>query len=770
MDIWKWVFDTEHDLREAGNNRLADLIEAIPTNTQENRPELVEAAMPEALAGARAIKNPWLEVYFRHWGINNRMSDMIEGEKALPEIVSLLEFSHREETITCPQSVCATQDIAMCYGNMDGPGWVNERLAVAQEALARINPEWPCFSCISEEYVQALLDANQSAEALAFLHQQEQAILNVGEESPERFVKLYIRALCQQNQYAEALARLDAFEAKDDLDLSIGQRQSLAISRSILLAQAQQYQEAWHTLPNWNDIKPTAYPEWAQTVLTIAKADTQYNNWQLGRLLQKSIDYLSSVGAHFHTVSVAIAHIELAIERNAHWSAQRAMQVAQKHLAKLRKPDAIKQRLEALSAGILAIAPQDQALPVPVDALAQFIRSQEGSSPELDVQLLLQASTQLPEDGDLADLTASALAACGAVNEAKQHLLQFVIKHPTIDGPNYQLLTRLLDEQSFAEIETIAKQIETSNPSAAQWFMARKHYAQQQYAQACQFAAEYVKHNPEAKGARDLWANAALANQDLKTALELRQTLVNLSSPDSPELTDNLWALLTVASAAQDWAEVRKTATLLGFNLETTDDPSSAIEQDWGPVYIEYKEQLKTHTYFAYRTGPATARILTHTNAPETQRLSDWVAFDTALVEPMPEDEEARKDFISTFRVAHVISAGGYHQSVFCDGAYPGDEAFDIFAQTLSDQGWQIYITSDEDYTVANPNEADADDRLAGRHFQVAAPSSISLREVNDTLLTLTAQWQHPICWPRFADRLGLDTTRHMHIVEQYGL
>ena len=769
MDIWKWVFDTERDLREAGNNRLADLIESIPTNTQENRPELVEAAMPEALAGARAIKNQWLEVYFRHWGINNRMSDMIEGEKALPEIVSLLEFSHRDETVTCPQSVCATQDIAMCYGNMDGPGWVDERLAVAQEALARINPEWPCFSCISEEYVQALLDANRSAEAIQFLQKQEQALLEVGEESPERFVKLYIRALCLEGNHAEALTRLDAFEAKEDNDLSIGQQQSLDISRAILLTQLQQYKAAWEILPNWSDLKPTAYPEWAQTVLSIATADAQYNHWQIGRSLQKSVDYLSSVGAHHHTVNVGIAHIQLALARNAHWTAQRAMLIAHKHLAKLRKPQAPTKILASLSQQMAESAPSAINLPVPANELASYIRNQDNTSPEHDVQYLLQACTLLPQDGDLASLTASALAACGATDEAKNHLLSFVRANPTEDGPNYELVGRMLDAQDFAGIQQLAREIEAVNPSAALWFKAQASYAQKHYQDACLHASAYVAINPEAKGARDLWATAALAQQDLSTALQLRQTLVTLSPPDSEELINQLWTLLTVASAAQDWSVVRDTASELGFKLDAPVDETGIIDEDWGPVYIEFKDKHGSQTYYAYRTGPATARILSHKNAPDVQRLNDWVAFNTTLVEPMPEDEIERKNFISTFRVEHVITAGGFANSVFCDGAYPGDEAFEAFAQSLNEQGWQLYVTSDEDYTVSNPN-ATNDERIAGCHFQVAAPGTLSDRAINDTLLTLTAKWQHPICWPRFADRVGLDTTRHMHIVEQYGL
>ena len=138
MDIWAWVETLQEDLRESGYERLADLIDQIQRDVGENRYERAQAALPEALAGARALRNPWLEVYLRHWGMQNRMNNMGEGETALGEATSLLEFAHRKETLDCPQSVCVTQDISKCHGNVDGIGWAQERLDVCRETMARI--------------------------------------------------------------------------------------------------------------------------------------------------------------------------------------------------------------------------------------------------------------------------------------------------------------------------------------------------------------------------------------------------------------------------------------------------------------------------------------------------------------------------------------------------------------------------------------------------------------------------------------------------------
>src|SRR6185503_10270865 len=40
------------------------------------------------------------------------------------------------------------------------------------ETMARIDPSWPCFQCISDEYAAALQDDERHAEALAYLEAQ----------------------------------------------------------------------------------------------------------------------------------------------------------------------------------------------------------------------------------------------------------------------------------------------------------------------------------------------------------------------------------------------------------------------------------------------------------------------------------------------------------------------------------------------------------------------------------------------------------------------
>jgi hypothetical protein len=71
-----------------------------------------------------------------------------------------------------PQSVCVTQDLSDCYGNIDGPGWADERIAVCQETMERITPLWSCFQCLSDEQFCAMVDKGETQQALDYIRGQ----------------------------------------------------------------------------------------------------------------------------------------------------------------------------------------------------------------------------------------------------------------------------------------------------------------------------------------------------------------------------------------------------------------------------------------------------------------------------------------------------------------------------------------------------------------------------------------------------------------------
>jgi len=206
MDIWNWVEKLQGDLRQAGQAQNAHLLNRLADEVSELQIDRVDALLPEARALGKALDNPWVDVYVGHWALRNRVGNRVEGESALGEAVSLFERAHREDTLECPQSICVTQDLAACYGNIDGPGWVPERIEVCDETLGRIDPSWACFQCLSCEKADALLDDGRGQEALDYLQAQADAVEACGKEVFDSFPEMQIKILLAVGRADEALA------------------------------------------------------------------------------------------------------------------------------------------------------------------------------------------------------------------------------------------------------------------------------------------------------------------------------------------------------------------------------------------------------------------------------------------------------------------------------------------------------------------------------------------------------------------------------------
>jgi len=214
MDIWNWVEKLQDDLRHAGQAQNAELLNRVAEHVADMQVERAEALLPEARALGKTLGNPWVDVYVGHWALRNRVGNRVEGESALGDTVALFERAHREDTIECPQSICVTQDLAACYANIDGPGWVPERIEVCDETLARIDASWSCFQCVSCEKADAMLDDGRGAEAIQYLDVQAAAVREKGRDVFDSFAEIKIKILLNTGRPAEALALIEKREAE----------------------------------------------------------------------------------------------------------------------------------------------------------------------------------------------------------------------------------------------------------------------------------------------------------------------------------------------------------------------------------------------------------------------------------------------------------------------------------------------------------------------------------------------------------------------------
>jgi hypothetical protein len=280
MNIWAWVYETQHELREAGHGRLADLMDAIPEATIADRDAEVEAIAPEAIGLARSLELPWVEIFVRHW----QMQASESGFDSLPDAVDLLELSHRDANRACPQSVCTVQDLSQSYAAADGPGYAQERLDVSAETLDRIDSSWPCFACISGEHAHALLDADRPDEAMAFIERQLAAMREVGNSDVESFDATHCDALLATGRPDEVLrlvARRDRAHRHEDGSTFARSRR---LRRTLALLDLGRAEEAREALLPLGEVMEDAgyFTVWARAVARLVEVGLHDNDWRTG--------------------------------------------------------------------------------------------------------------------------------------------------------------------------------------------------------------------------------------------------------------------------------------------------------------------------------------------------------------------------------------------------------------------------------------------------------------------------------------------------------
>lgn len=762
MDIWAWVETLQEDLRESGYERLADLIDQIQRDVGDNHYERAQAALPEALAGARAVKNPWLEVYLRHWGMQNRMNNIGEGETALGEATSLLEFAHRKETMDCPQSVCVTQDISKCYGNVDGIGWASERLDVCRETMARITPQWPCFDCLSREYSDALLDQGKAEESIAFLEAQAKAMTGVGEEIDSRYRWQQADSIWKAGRPEEALAIYQEIDDMEDGAVE-DDRVSRYCYQSQILSELGRTEEALELLPAWSELTPSDYASWSRAVELIVAKKPETNTWSLAQKLQLALDHLVKVGAHRKALDMAERHGWLACARGARETARRALAAMEACVPRLRAVLDANERVAALAARVSSL-PECTDLPVPAGELVAHLRTLEERDPEREIEWLTAARRELPEDLTLLLETADALKTCSLAADSQQLLWTALEAHRDWRPVIYRLQGHVLKAAELRAHERLLALVEPTDPATACWIRMRWAFLNGQWSEVGEHAVRMLSIEND-DDARDLWAQAAMKAEDFGTAVRLRKEQLASSEVLNRGVC---WDLLCAASAAGEWETVREHATKLGMELEGTEGP---VEENWGRVMVAYEEEGKNYRYVATRTGPVTATILEPAPGRRRQRAGDRVVFEPRPREEAPEDEEEKKRFLYTYGHIHTVQSGEFEHSWLLDGAEPTDKAYASFRDALWAKGWSCWRLHRPDYEVTDPAAQEGEEgKLPGMLVLVAAPKAVPALEIHEQLKELTRRWKHPLCWLALAEHVERDVAHHREVEEKYGL
>ncbi|MDO4709645.1 MAG: hypothetical protein Q4B94_07580 [Pseudomonadota bacterium] len=765
MNIWHWIEKLQQDLANAGQAHSAQLIDDFSSAICDLQVERAEALLPEVKALARTLENPWLEVFIGHWEMRNRLGNKGEGESALADAVALFELAHRSDTHECPQSVCITQDLTACYANIDGPGWAAERIEVCDETLARINPKWGCFQCISIEKSEAMLDLGQAEAAYDYLEQQTRAIEAAGEEVNAGMVEFRNKLLLALGRYPEVLAQIEKEEAKaGGAPEWANIKQPRDILKARALAALARDDEALDALPPLRDIQPGALHRWLNAIFPVLLRRPELNNWSLGSRLQQGLDTLARHGAHRHLVEMAAQCIELALARNALWTARRQMAQARQAQGKLRVDAGAAAKLDALQARL--DAQPATALPAEPENLLDWLAAQDADNPrnpEAEVEWLLAALAQRPDELTLLQQSVEALSATGATQDAIDLLWRNVRQNTDSEYlPAYLLLNLLLDNGRSGEVEQLAQLYQANVPASAHWMRAQLAQHNRDWAGCEQHCRSLLAHAspPVSHGAKRLLAHSLMQQQRFAEAAAIHAGLAE----DLPEEAAPRWDYLTAASAAGDWQGVRRMAAEMGMELSAGD---GAPDMQLGWVLIRGLENGEPVDYYAMRSGPTDARIMENAPPRFAQRSGDHVAFDAQALFPPPEDEQERQHFVPTFMAVHTIKSGGRARSIIVEGPDPGDAAIEQLRQTLQTQNAQLWVHHRDGYRLQDQQTGE---ELPGILFTIAAPHGTPATEIDRQLHQATAHWPRPVCWLALAEEAGANPAPHQTVIDRYGL
>ena len=792
MDNYAWVEELSEKLHEQGQHRLAQLIHDIPMHKYEGNHALVDAEVPEALAAARSLEIPWLDVYFKHWLCASRI-DRLQGELVLGDVVSAYESAHQEKTQGCPQSVCVTQDLVGTYANVDGPGWAVERIAAVDETMARIDPSWSCFGCLSIERATAMSDQGQPREAVMYLQRQRAEQLEAGEEPNSYFVLTEVEQWLALGDSQTAWKRLEESEDAADED-DEGEQMTRRLLRCRALAMNGEAEAAIELMPDFDDdIEVEKYLLWARAAVALARVHPESNDEAFGKGLWTVIEHLHRVGSHRLLIDCAIAQAETSIARGIPWLAQLAVARAREHVPLLREDLGAGAKVEQAAQQVKAA----KSKPAPC-AHAELSDWLDSSAPDdLDneqaIQWLMDARTALPADEDIAMDLSRALSNFGAHEEARSRLQAMALAAPESIALQNNWFALCFKAEDMAAIEEQARRIDAAQPSLAAWFRARVAFHEERFAEVGPFVAKVLEIDADAHPTRALWADAALQLKDFDTAYAQRRLL--LESQESPDGRVR-WDVLVAASATGHWADVREQAKALEMELDDVDDVNLPVEEDWGLVYLRYTINGDEFDLLARRTGPATARILQPARYNMEQRMGDWVVFVPKLVEQPPEDAEALEHYVRIFeQPLGVLQSGGFGPTYMVDGVHPGEEEVRALRDALEAEGWGTWQYSTDHYRVTDPDaevdesddeededasedddEDDIEDNegddnegsLPGVYLAVCAPTGVSPKQMS-ALLARVCKGKI-LCWAPLARAAGEPADWHEEIEGRYDL
>jgi len=700
VNIWSWVSPRLRELA-VDEPRLARLLDDVSTWTCAGQHDRVDAAWPEIQAGIERLRDPWLEVLARHWQLQSLVLHRLDCKRGLPLAVQLLERSSRPDARDCPQSICVAQDVCKAYGQRDGPAYAQERLRVSRETLARIDPSWPCWTCIGSEAAHALLDAGRPEDAVTFVREHQAAIRKAGGRNDGDLTDILAAALLALGRPGESLQGLkEADRASGQWGKTFALRACIGEARA--LVHLGRIDEALERFPDVDRLGTDAetWAPWSEVVEDLVlrghrafeAADRQrFLHW--ARVFRDR-EYMRGAFDMWTRVT------RLDLHGGSPARASQALQAARDAGTHLHADMGAAKILRAVGAKL------DDTTPSP------------GVEPDASLASALEA----PDDLDALRAASAALAHWGDI-EAGWDL---VADHPNRSGTFLLRCNLSIDLDDTDRLQAVLDEAPEDVPEAPMaWY--------------CSVVAERrgdlllaVTALEGHTGLHFVRRRARLLGQ-LDRPDEALATL--LAIPDDAVEPSVRWERIELASLTGDHDVVRAEGAALGLTFRRDEGP---VDEDWGEVQL----QLGADVVWALRTGPATVRLLQPRGSSPEHVDDEWV-IDTAPL--------AREPHV-VFKGLRRIARGPW-QGTQVDGFLP-EGGHDVVREALQAAGCKVWFHSGEAYRLVRPDGVapeEGPEEGAGVYFTLLFHPGTEAQAV-EVLAALPTPW---LVYPELLDALG---------------
>lgn len=750
MDIWEWTYETRQTLEEEGHHQLADGMARIASLVVDGEHEKVDAWMPELKSLAAQHPNKWIEVFFRHWYLQSKVLNRCEVKNVLHEAIDLVDLAHQPEAKDCPQSICSVQDLANCYANLDGPSYAEERLALAKETLAKIDPHWSCFICIGEEYLDALYDKGDFQGVLNAKQSFNQQILEAGLQVRHcDFAWVSATALIELNRLDEALEAVN--KARND-----GAGDHFEEIKSCMVARIHALrgdfdQARRHLLP-FNRIARTMSLaiDYAEAIYTLAKAEQIVNDWQLNRDLLKLAENFVEHGCERDAFTIYKICFDLAINRNNRDSAEYALSKLTQQLSKIEKPMGADQIVYNAKQSLTQLPPTPAfCLTSEEDCLAQL-----HESPDVRLEQIIQARAQFDSSEALLFAHFDVLQNLERPKDALEQYKLWLESRPDsenvilrygFNGGSAEFLRQLLD-----------KQLSNDNIANIHWALSYQHQQAGEFELALKCVEQVLAIKPEAKGALDKAIHLARKTNAHEKGLTWAKLLHQLDS----ENKNAPWDICVLATILNDWPSLHEMANHLGMNIQSSE---GEINETWEIIRLEFtSDSGEPYTLWARRTGPVTCRIISAQNATSDCKVGHIYVFDPAPLNALDQEneqgEKTDKNGYTSYLYSPItgLKVEAEHRCVEIDGVYPSADEYEAFRSKLAEQAWFFDIRSGQHYQLK-----EGDNEHKGIYALLYVPVAIDDLSLHQWLTENTA-FEQPLIWPELAklakDQSAFDT------------